>query len=213
MRRADPHPRSYGTGGCDPQRALREPGGPTIAFSGGAGQWLAAAIRKWQFWAVVGPAVLLTAFLVYPANKPPSFLNVSVGNRPVEGVDESGFNMQETDRNNSLYRWTDGRARLVIPVERGKPPQVLHVVLQSYRARQIPRASVRIVLNNQELFNGQIDARSEHDFPLAGLDLGDRAVLEILSDSFVPSNVPGANNNDQRTLGVQVFGVQFLSSG
>jgi serine/threonine protein kinase/DNA-directed RNA polymerase subunit RPC12/RpoP len=137
----------------------------------------------------------------------------ALGNQIVPGVQESGFYHQEYDSFGNAVRWTNGKARLVIPIDRGKPPKGLVMKLQIYRPAQVKTAWVQIVANDRELTKQKIPLWtwegssagkfSEAPLDLTGIDLGDELVLDINSDTFIP-------NRDQRALGVLVLGVELL---
>jgi len=70
---------------------------------------------------------------------------------------------------------------------------------------------LRVLLNGQELFNGQVAARGRSQtLNLTGIVLGKQAVIELLSDSFVPKDVI-QGSVDTRTLGVYVQGIRLLA--
>jgi hypothetical protein len=49
----------------------------------------------------------------------------------------------------------------------------------------------------------------QRTFDLAGIDLGEALVLDIVSDTFIPKD-DGGPKEDSRILGVQVKGVTLL---
>ncbi len=57
-----------------------------------------------------------------------SFLNVTLGNHIVPGIEESGFHPTERS-NDGRFRWTKGKARLVIPLDKKERPQAILVQL------------------------------------------------------------------------------------
>jgi hypothetical protein len=134
---------------------------------------------------------------------PASFLDAVVGNRLIPGVEDSGFyqNEQGQDRPGP-FRWTDGHAKLVIPLDRNDLPQAMLVQLDRPTDRFL-----RITVNNQELVNEKANQRSprawEKTLDLSGIELGDKIVVEIVSNTTVPGK-------DSRTLGVQVRGIKLL---
>jgi hypothetical protein len=142
-----------------------------------------------------------------------SFLNGTLGNQFVPEVEESGFHEEEYGKAGNPFRWTDGKGRLVIPIDRRKPPTGLAVELEIYRPVEVKTAWVKIVANNRELIKQHIPLRkwqgssagkfSDRSLDLTGMDLGDELVLEIISDTFNPTT-------DKRTLGVLVRGVEVL---
>jgi hypothetical protein len=139
-----------------------------------------------------------------------SLLNVTAGNEYVAGVEESGFHAQQFAGNGEPCRWTDGHGKLEIPIDPARPPRALRVRLFPYRPANGREAAVRILVNKHELFRQTLPRlRWEQTFDLGGLDLGDRVVVEVLSDTFVPAEIKDAGP-DTRTLGVEVRGVTLL---
>jgi WD40 repeat protein len=133
-----------------------------------------------------------------------SWLNLTVGSEYMPELNESGFYLQEYDRG-QLFRWTNGNARLVIPIERSKPPQSMYVRLLIQRQPRVPQAQVEIAVNGRALFRDHVPVgRWEQSFDLGGMDLGEELVLQLDSDTFVP--VAG----DPRSLGVQVRGIKLV---
>src|SRR5262249_11864813 len=65
-----------------------------------------------------------------------SFLNVVLGNQPVEGVEESGFEEAERGKD-GLFRWTKSKARLVIPLGAKELPRAILVQLGWPRTRSL----------------------------------------------------------------------------
>ena len=137
---------------------------------------------------------------------------ISLGNHFVPEVQESGFYQEEFSKTGKPFRWTDGNARLVIPIDRRKPPTGLVVELDIIRPEEGKTAWVQIVANNRVLIKQQIalwkwQGGTAGKFPaksldLTGIDLGDELVLDIISDTFIPKM-------GQRTLGVVVNGVEL----
>jgi serine/threonine protein kinase/WD40 repeat protein len=168
----------------------------------------------WWFFAPVLVIVLLIVgfrrFLPLPP-EPASFLDVPLGSTLVNGIAESGFHHQEYSNKGQPFRWTDGHGKLVIPIDKARPPQALLVELRVFRPPTVA-GHVKIVVNEQELCQEQV----RHwiwwqTFDLRGLDLGNEVTVEVFSDTFVPKGVmDGGANMDQRSLGVQVWGVKLL---
>jgi hypothetical protein len=164
-------------------------------------------------WGVLG--LLLLALLgggLLSLRRPATALpvNVTVGTEYVAGVEESGFHDQQFAEDGQPFRWTDGHARLGIPIDRARPPRALRVALWPYRPATARAATVRILVDQRELFHQTLSRdRWERTFALTDIDLGDRVVVEILSDTFVPAEIQGAGPVS-RTLGVDVRGVTLL---
>ena len=83
-----------------------------------------------------------------------SYLNLLLGCVPVKGVAESGFSYQEK---NGLvpFRWTDGAAKLLVPVDAEHPPQRLWVSIGIYRPEP---ASVpfHVLVDGISLYEGPV---------------------------------------------------------
>jgi hypothetical protein len=169
-------------------------------------------------WRVGAAAALLlllaggTLFLVMPGmTGRPAFLNVPLGREEVAGVEESGFSNQEFDSRQQPSRWTDGRARLVIPLDPDRPPRALVVQLPPSRPASAPPATLRIVVNEKVLFQGEVPHGAlDRTFELDPAALGDKLTLDILSNTFVPQALPGSTSGDARALGVRMGCIQLL---
>ena len=135
--------------------------------------------------------------------------SIGLGSERCFGVMESGFHVQEW-RGGKPFRWTDGRAKLVIPLNREHPPRALKVELLSYCPKDL---ELKILLNDHELYQGKIAADKSWSgmFSLADLRLGNEAILEIISDTFVPQEVV-QGSIDNRILGVAVQDIRVLGN-
>ena len=134
-------------------------------------------------------------------------MNVPLGGRFVLGVEESGFFDQET-WNGQPCRWTNGAARLTVPLH-GQTPRAL--ALTAYIPSP-PGCQVRVTVNGTKLFDGQVKPESTWscELPLAGVELGDSARIELDSSTFVPSQV-NPKLKDDRVLGIRLKRVTLLS--
>jgi serine/threonine-protein kinase len=156
----------------------------------------------------------LAGWMLWPVpSEPTALFNVTLGATAVAEVDERGLSYQEHDPKGDPFRWTDGRARLVIPIDKNKPPQALFVEIFVFRPPGVA-GWLRLIANQMELVHEEVrNWRFRRTFDLRGIDLGDKLVLEILSDTFVPQGVmDNGTNNDPRTLGVQVRAIKLLPS-
>lgn len=135
-----------------------------------------------------------------------SFVNVTLGCEAVAGIDEAGFLYQEHE-GDKPYRWTNGRAKLTVPIRRLDSPRSVAVHV---RVHQPKGTHLRILANSKELFAGQIPGGDfEKVLSLADVPLGDELTLELNSDSWKPKGtIPEAK--DERTLGVDVRSVRLL---
>jgi serine/threonine protein kinase len=125
----------------------------------------------------------------------PSFMEMILGHRTVAGVENTGFyNDEEND--SGPFRWTDGKARLTIPLTKDDHPRSLFLHLQRPQ-----NTWLRITVNDRELVNEPAAdvwiQKWERTLDLSALELRDRLVVDILSNTFAP---PG----DPRALGVKV---------
>jgi serine/threonine protein kinase len=180
------------------------------------GLWLLLRRRPRAGWLAgfLALALLLSLaglFLLLPRPPRPAMVDVPVGQEFVAQVTEEGFHGQQYDKDGQPFRWTDGHAKLVIPIDPARPPQALRIRLWPFRPTHAQQAALQILVNQRELFREQVFREHwEKTFDLRGMDLGREVVLEIISDSFVPSEVQDGGP-DTRTLGVQVKGVMLLA--
>ena len=138
-------------------------------------------------------------------------VDISLGNEFVAEVEESGFLAQDHDKQGQPFRWTTGHAKLVIPIDRAHPPQGLYVHLWPYRPANAEAGWLQLLVNQREMCGKEITRDQwQRTFDLGGMALGDEVVVEILSDTFVPSNLKNAGP-DNRTLGLTVRDVKLLS--
>jgi serine/threonine-protein kinase len=136
---------------------------------------------------------------------PRSYVNVPLGTHPVPGVSEEGFHYPERGREE--YRWTNGAARLFVPIP-GKRPRALAVDLA------VPKQEgfrIKVVVNGQTLRDevGAPNRDWSAELPLDGVNLGDVARIELLTSLYVPAQV-NPRSTDRRELGVRVTRVMLL---
>jgi len=151
-----------------------------------------------------GPAVALNR----TANKVLSSADGSapIGVEPIDGVEESGFHVPQRF-GDIPARWTDGHARLSIPVSLENPPKALRVDLMSTGPNG---TDFQVLLEDRVLFEGRLPTgRWSSTFDLRDLNLRSRIELELISDTFIPKGTI-EGNQDPRTLGVAVGGVWLL---
>jgi len=136
------------------------------------------------------------------------YRDIGLGSEKCFGVVESGFHGQEWN-GGKPFRWTDGNAKLIVPLNPEHPPRALMVEIVSNRPKE---SKLKILLNNHEMYQGQVGAGFwSKTFSLADLRLGSEATLEIISDTFVPKEeIHGST--DTRTLGVTVQDICLLES-
>jgi hypothetical protein len=125
-----------------------------------------------------------------------------IGVEPIYGIDEEGFYSPER-WGDAPARWTNGHARLSIPVRGEEPPRRLRIELLATGPSD---SEVQILVNGRALFAGNLPGgRWSSIFNLAKSKVGNQVELEIISETFVPGN------GDTRTLGVAVGGIWLMS--
>ncbi len=134
-----------------------------------------------------------------------SYLNVVLGCARVDGVEESGFYYQEY-HDSEPFRWTDGAAKLLIPID--SPPQRVWVRVYTLRAEATP-VPFEILVDGTSVFEGELPLGEwEGTFDLGSHQFSEQVMIELQSDTFVPKGVmDGGTNTDTRVLGVQVRGI------
>ncbi len=171
--------------------------------------------RRWALPAAVIAAVAVslaagTYFFTKArrAYRPPTYVDLPLGVRRVPGVEESGFHDTEGGTSAEAFRWTDGAARLTVPLD-GRPPVALHVRL----GLGVPKpTTLTIRVNGTAVFNETVKPQTDwaRTFDLSGLVLTGPATVEVLSDTFTPT-VAATKPPDARSLGVIVRGVTLVS--
>jgi predicted Zn finger-like uncharacterized protein len=155
---------------------------------------------------------LIVAVLIWPESPPvKAFIDTLLGPEAVPDVRESGFHIPEQFQGRA-FRWTNGHARLTIPIDPNDRPEALAVDLFAFRPKQIKQVRLQITANGRDLFHQTIDVPPwswQRTFDLREIDLGKEVVLDIVSDSFVPNSID-TEQEDPRTLGVQVMGIMLL---
>lgn len=136
---------------------------------------------------------------------PTDYRNIVFGTERLWGVDESGFHQEGVCC--SKVRWTDGAARLAIPLGGQPPPKALRIGLGSTGPKG---TRLQISLNGRTLFDEHVPAGGwSNVFSLEGLRIGQTAEIELRSDSFIPEQII-KGSSDVRTLGVLVQGIWLL---
>jgi hypothetical protein len=155
-------------------------------------------------------SLALVAGLVFVLHRPPRppLVNVVVGYEFRPDVEESGFYPQRYDKQGQPYRWTDGAARLTIPIDPQDPPRAVRLRLLPWRPAQAELAQVRITVNGRELFNGRVSRDFwERTLDLGGIDLGSAVEVEIGGNTFIPKDFDPPS--DHRPYGVEVRAVEL----
>jgi hypothetical protein len=115
-------------------------------------------------------------------------------------VEESGFYAPEALKGQAV-RWTNGKARLVVPTG-GKVPRSLSLVLNFVNPNG---TDLRVMLNGRVLLEGKFKAQERwiKNISLAGVPEQPNLVIELLSNTFSAADIaPGAADN--RALGLLV---------
>ena len=137
------------------------------------------------------------------------YVNVSLGAEKVLGVAESGWHKQES-WDMIPARWTDGAARLIVPVNGKRMPKAMGVEIVSTGGVEVKQKKLRILVNGYKLFDGQISDEGYCQlFPLPDVPLGKQLTIELLSDQHIPKNII-KGSIDERTLGVMVKDIRLL---
>jgi hypothetical protein len=157
------------------------------------------------------PRRIVTArwtFRLYRVDSPPTpadYLGVALGRERACGVAESGFYRSPKIGAAGPVRWTDGTARLLIPVDPERPPRSLRLELAAGDLAGGPAdTSLRVSANGREMYRGPVPRRQPWTWTvdLAGVDLGSRLTLEL-------TNPPA--EDDGLPFGVLVRGVWLLA--
>ena len=123
-------------------------------------------------------------------------------------VAQTGFHGQELS-GNTPARWTDGSAKLVVPMDENRPPKALRVDL----AFTGPEGTeLTVLVNSEVLFHESLPSgRWSKTFSLAGRSFNNPLTLKLLSGTFVPRETY-KGSADRRTLGVMVEAITLLDS-
>jgi hypothetical protein len=131
-----------------------------------------------------------------------------LGAEQVLGYPEAGFHRAER-YGDGPARWTNGAARLRIPLYASYLPERLEV------ATVVPTrdgTTLRIRANGVVLWNGEIPSGPwSRSLALAGVPLGNELVVELLSDTFRPAETV-EGSTDRRTLGVMVRSIRLFAA-
>ncbi len=181
--------------------------GPLLAMVMAGIERARAGKMLWLRVPLAASAVAAVVWLRWPWG-PSWFVDNPVGHKRIPHLKDSGFHGDEFDQEHQPLRWTNGKGRLVIPIGGGRP-QALLVRLHTIRPPQVASARLQITINGRELCSQSILVGPwQKTFTLTDIDLGSEAVVEIVSDTFVPKHALGSA--DERTLGVEVRGITLL---
>lgn len=172
-----------------------------------AGAWV------WVRWVLLAALVVLLCvgpYWVYQAVRPPPKaipLDTPLGGQPVAGVEESGFFRQE-EYQGRPFRWTNGRAVLIVPSNPRTPPQALEVDIVVHRA---PGVLLQIFVNESKVFDERIgEGGLKKRIDISSLTPSRELTIELVSDTFVPRKET-EGSTDGRTLGVNVRSIRLTA--
>lgn len=156
----------------------------------------------------VRPEAIYTAFskeelrdiLMETAGAPVNLISAEAGEL---GVTADGFYGSELLAHRP-FRWTNGTARLTVPIDTRSPPLAMTVdVLMTDGPK-----TLQIKVNSYTLFSGVVRNRWTETFALDVVRLSSLNLeIELLSDTHVPQTA------DSRTLGVAVGAVELDVEG
>lgn len=121
------------------------------------------------------------------------------------GVQQEGFHDREW-RDGIPYRWTEGVARLTVPITAGMTTKALGVTLMMSGRNKKP---LRVTVNGCEVFRGALPAgKWARTFDLSACpDIQGQAVIELITDVD-----RSRNRMDRRRLGIAVERIDLLDT-
>ena len=129
---------------------------------------------------------------------------------PFAGLVEHGlYGVEEWPQ--GAVRWTDGDARVILPIHRARPPRRLRLIV----AGNSPDGGrLRVRVNGVRVLDVRLEPLKQGEtwsdvLDLSAVDPGSRLTVEIESDTFVPSQ-RYKRSRDERRLGVAVLGFELL---
>ena len=136
---------------------------------------------------------------------PASFVGETLGAESVEGVDESGFYLPELF-DESPARWTNGAARLRVPLDPRNLPQGLEIEVSAPGRDGI---LLQVLANGVELWNERVpDQGRSVKLSLDQVALEKSLTIELNCEPFSPSETL-EGSTDSRSLGVVVHAVRL----
>jgi hypothetical protein len=137
------------------------------------------------------------------------YLNVMLGCTAVAGVKESGLHFQEYN-GSEPFRWTNGNAKLLVPISVKRPPQRLWVSIETLRPKPT-KVRCQVLVDDVPVFDGSAPlGKWEKDFDLSSHPFSKQVLIELRSETFIPKRLmDGGKNTDTRVLGVQVKGIML----
>jgi hypothetical protein len=148
-------------------------------------------------------------YWIYAARKglrQPIDLDQALGCEPVPGVEESGFFDQEQYQGRP-FRWTDGMAKLVVPIDPKSPPEALEI---DFMIQKPYGSLLQVFVNGDKVFDRLArPGRLFETLDLSAIQLGREVTIDIIGDTFVPAEAL-RGSRDPRALGVNVKGIRLL---
>jgi hypothetical protein len=134
----------------------------------------------------------------------------ALGGRRVLGVQERGFHLQEW-KDGVPYRWTDGNARLTIPIAREHLPTALALDLVVERPSG---AKVEVRMDGRNVFAEQISPGGfSKVVNLEGSSFGGpQLTIDLASETFRP-RLTDPRSTDVRKIGVGVREIRLIPAG
>jgi hypothetical protein len=170
---------------------------------------------KWLRYAVLAVAVVLLCavpygiYLLATNQRKPVDLTQAFGCEPIPGVEESGF-LKPEQLDGRPFRWTNGLAKLVVPIDKNNPPRSMDV---NFRLGKAKGTLLQIYVNDQRLYD-QVVPRGDFikSFDLAKIKLGGEVTIKLVSDTWFP-RIEEPGSGDPRALGVDVRAIRLLVQG
>ncbi len=171
--------------------------------------YLPGSRKLWLGLLAVALVASLVARQVYIHHRHMSYLNLTLGCTKVKGVAESGFHFQE-ETDSKPFRWTNGDAKLLVPINPRHPPQRLWISIETFRPK-ITAIRFQVLVDGTTQFDGTVPpGKWETTLDLASHQFTDPTMIELRSATFVPKGaMDKGKNTDTRVLGVQVKGIMF----
>jgi hypothetical protein len=142
------------------------------------------------------------------SNQAPSFLGRQLATITHERIPTEGF-YPPFSRQAAIRRWTNGAARLTVPIRAGQEAAILRVDIE----RSSPQGShLTIRVGELVLFADRIAPGPwRRDFALPRAAQSGQTSIELASTSFVPAEID-STETDQRRLGILLNGLWLLAA-
>ena len=142
--------------------------------------------------------------------QPADYLDVPLERGFIVGTKTTGFHREELFEGEPA-RWTNGAAKVIVPVHVDCPPKAMIVDI-AWSGPHAPR--LQVVVNGHRLSEVIIPQQQSWSarLELSGIPITERLIIELLSDTFVGFERwdPGEDRvPDRRTLGVLVRSIRL----